>query len=337
MNTFTPDILAGTIIKSRVRLARNLQGYTFKIKDLNLAKEVVKRVHRALVQSDNFNLLFANKLSDLKLQALKERHLISQNLIDNKERGALLINADESVSIMIHEEDVLREQCLLKGLMLKEAYQKLDKIDDDISKEIDLAFDKKFGYLTACPTNLGTGLRASCMLFLPALTESGKIYSLLREVEDLGLTIRGVYGEGSEAEGYIYQVSNEVTLGVSETEILRKVEDTVMDICLAERDEMEKLYAKDDLKTLDRGMKSFGLLTNSVMLDYSEFLTHIANVKICAMLGLMAISSIDKIDDLIIATRGANLKDKKAQNLSEREIAILRAELVAKTLKKIKE
>ncbi len=337
MSTFTPDILVGTIIKTRVRLARNLDGYPFKIDNQAKAKEIIKKIYRALVQIDNFDLYFTSKLSNIKLQAMKESHLISQTLIDNKECGAVAITKDESVSIMINEEDVLREQCLYKGLMLKEAYQRLDRIDDELSKELDFAFDKKFGYLTACPTNLGTGLRASVMLFLPALTESGKIMELCQEVEDLGLTIRGVYGEGSNNEGCMYQVSNEVTLGVSEGEILRKVEDTVMDICLAERDEMELLYAKNDLKTLDKALKSYGVLTNAVMLSYGEFLTHVANVKLGAMLGLVNISDIDKIDDLIVLMRDANLIEYRGKNLSNLEQQMLRAELVAKTLKKIKE
>lgn len=337
MSVFTPEILAGTIIKTRVRLARNISGYPFKIQDTHLAINLVKKVHRSVIQTQNFELIFASKLSNLKLQAMKERHLISQNLIDNKERGAVLINEDETLSIMINEEDVLREQCLLKGLMLKEAYQTLDKIDDAISKELDFAFDKKFGYLTACPTNVGTGLRASVMLFLPALTESGKINDLADEVAELGLTIRGVYGEGSKAEGSIYQVSNEVTFGVNESEILRKVEDTVMDICLAERDEMETIYGKNDLETMDKAMKSYGVLTNAVMLNYGEFLTHIANVKLGAMLGMINISDVDKIDDLIILVRNANLSAHKGKNLSDREGQILRAEIVSKTLKKIRE
>ena len=285
MSVFNTELYVGNIITSRVRLARNLSGYPFKINNVAEAKEIVKKVNRALVKSDTFNLYFTSNLSDIKLEAMKERHLISQNLIDNRACGAALINQDESISIMVNEEDVIREQCFMKGFSLTEAYKRLEKIDDDLEKNLPIAFDVNFGYLTACPTNIGTGLRASVSLFLPALTEGGKIGALVEECRKLGLTVRGAYGEGSEAEGYIYQISNEVTLGVSEFEIIREVEKAVEDICRAERDEMERIFAKNELKTMDKARKSFGVLTNAVFLSYSELLMHISNVKIGAMRG----------------------------------------------------
>jgi protein arginine kinase len=238
---------------------------------------------------------------------------------------------------MVNEEDVLREQCLLKGLMLKEAYQTLDKIDDAISKELDFAFDKKFGYLTACPTNVGTGLRASVMLFLPALTESGKIGALVKEVSKLGLTVRGHYGEGSDAEGYMYQISNEVTLGVSEEQILREVESTVQDICRAERDEMEKIFARNELKTMDRARKAYGILTNAVILGYGEFLSHVALVKLGAMMGYISIDNIEEIDDLIIKARPANICELYGKRLSATDRDLYRAEFVGRKLIKLKD
>ncbi len=337
MEAFSPDIYKGNIVMTRVRLARNLKGYPFKIKDISDAKDIVKKVNRALVRTDTFNLYFTANLSDLKLEAMKERHLISQNLIDNKERGAALINTDESISVMVNEEDIIREQCFMRGLSLTEAYKRLNRLDDDLAKNLDIAYDQKYGYLTACPTNLGTGLRASVMLFLPALTESGKIGALIEEVNKLGLTVRGHYGEGSDAEGYMYQVSNEVTLGVSEYDILNEVEQTVQEICKAERDEMERLFVKNQLKTMDRAKKSFGVLTNAVMLTYGEFMSHIAWVKLGAMLGLISISDTDSIDDLIIRTRPANICEQYGRRLSAIDRDLFRAEIVGKRLIKIKE
>lgn len=337
MSIVSTDISVGSIIMSRVRLARNLKGYPFKVRDVQTAKEIVKKVNRAVVKCDTFNLYYASNLSLTTLEAMKERHLISQNLIDNRECGAALINQDESVSIMINEEDVIREQCFMRGLRLSEAYKRLQDIDDELSKNLDVAYDERYGYLTACPTNLGTGLRASVMMFLPALTESGKIVALSEEVERLGLTIRGVYGEGSTAEGYIYQISNEVTLGVSEYDVLLEVERTAVDICRAERDEMEKLYIRKELLTMDKAKKSFGILTNAVLLDYKEFLSHIAWVKLGAMLGMINISEIDQIDDLIVSVRPANLCVQQSKRLSAVERDLFRAELVGKKLLKIKE
>jgi len=332
------DIYAGNIIMSRVRLARNLNGYPFKVRDVGVAREIVKKVNRALVKTDTFDLFFMSNLSEMKLEAMKERHLISQNLMDNRECGAALINQDESVSIMVNEEDVIREQCFVKGLGLNEAYKRLNVIDEELAKNLDLAFDDKFGFLTSCPTNLGTGLRASVMMFLPALTESGKISAMVKEAERLGLTVRGLYGEGSDAEGYIYQISNEVTLGVSEYEILTEVNNTVMEICRAERDQMELLYGgRNELKTMDRARKSFGVLTNAVLLSYGEFLSHVAQVKLGAMLGMINISDISQIDGLIISARPANICEQYGRRLSSMDRDMYRAEIVAQKLLKIKE
>ena len=338
MAIILPELLSGSVITSRVRLARNLKDYPFKVTNVAKAKDIVAKVNRALVKCDTFNLYYMSNLSSIQLEAMKEGHLISQALIDNKECGACLINKDKSLSVMVNEEDVIREQCFLKGLSLTEAYKKLTVIDDELSKNLNLAFDDRLGYLTACPTNLGTGLRASVMMFLPALTESGKINALIREVADLGLTVRGVYGEGSDAEGYMYQISNEVTLGVSEYEILQEVENTVTQICRAERDEMERIYVKRELKTMDTARKSYGILTNAVMLSYSEFLRHIADVKLGAMLGLISFKSdndIEKIDELIVKVRPASLCESFGKRLNRTDRDILRAEVVSAQLKKL--
>ena len=337
MNIVNYDLLEGSVVKTRIRLARNLNGYPFRINDIALAKDVVKKVNRALVKCDTFNLYFASNLSDLTLEEMKEKHLISNALIENKEFGAALINKEQNISVMVHEEDVIREQCFIKGLNLTEAYNRLQVIDEALFKNLDVAYDQRFGYLTACPTNVGTAMRASVMMFLPALTESGKISMLEDEVGKLGLTIRGVYGEGTRAEGYNYQISNEVTLGVSEREILSAVEDAVIRICQAEREEMQSLYGSKELKTMDKVRKSFGILTNAVLLSYEEFLSHVANVKLGAMLGMININNIDEIDDLIIAARPAVLCGQYGKKLSTIDRYLFRAEVVGKKLLKIRE
>lgn len=337
MSILDPELYTGNIIKSRVRLARNLSNYPFRIEDVKTAREIVTHVNRAIVKCDTFNLYFMSNLSATALEAMKERHLISTSLIENRERGAALINKDESVSVMVNEEDVIREQCFMRGLRLKEAYERLIKIDDEICKYLPVAYDKKLGYLTACPTNLGTGLRASVMLFLPALTKSGKINALAEEASRLGLTVRGVYGEGSGTDGAIYQISNEVTLGVSEEEILQAVEDRVVQICEVERKESERLFARNELKTMDMAKKSYGVLTNAVMLSYSEFLSHVANVKLGAMLGMISINDISAIDDLIISSRPANICEQFGKRLNANDRDLYRAELVGNKLSKLKE
>ncbi len=337
MESVSPELLRGNVITTRIRLARNLKDYPFYINDQQKAKEIVKKVNRALVKCDTFNLFYVSNLDKLFLETMKDKHLISQNLIDNPLGGAVLINTSEDLSIMINEEDVIREQCFMKGLCLSEAYRRLDKIDDELSKYLDIAYDDRFGYLTACPTNMGTGLRASVMMFLPALSMTGKIGELVEEVSRLGLTVRGAFGEGSQAEGYMYQISNEVTLGVSENEIIRSVEETVLQICNAERELAEKLFLKKDLKAMDKAKKSFGVLTNAVLLSYSEFLEHIANVKIGAMMGFLPIKEIEELDDLIVMVRPAVLSLKYGKKLSATDRDLFRAEVVGQKLLKIKE
>lgn len=336
MEVLNPDLYAGNIIMSRVRLARNLRDVPFSL-DAASGREVVKKVNRALVKTDTFNLYFVSNLDEITLEAMKERHLISTNLIENTECGAALVNSDESLSIMVNEEDVIREQCFMKGLRISEAYKRLNVIDDELSKNLDIAFDETFGYLTACPTNLGTGMRASVMMFLPALTESGKIKNLISEVAEMGLTVRGLYGEGSKAEGYMYQISNEVTLGISEYDIIKSVEETVLSICKVERELEEKLYVKRELVTMDRARKAFGILTNAVLLSYGEFLSRIAEIKLGAMLGMINISDVEAIDDLIVAVRPANLCKQYGRPLKDTDRDLFRAELVGKKLTKLKE
>lgn len=335
MELLNPDLYSGNIIMSRVRLARNLRDMPFTLDPVS-AREAVKKVNRALVKKDTFNLYFVSNLDDLTLEAMKERHLISQNLIENRESGAALVNADESLSIMINEEDVIREQCFMKGLRISEAYKRLDGIDDELAKNLDLAFDENLGYLTACTTNLGTGMRASVMMFLPALTESGKIKGLINEVSAVGLTVRGLYGEGSKAEGCMYQISNEITLGISEYDIIKSVEETVLSICKVERELEEKLYVKKELITMDRAKKAYGILTNAVLLSYSEFLSLIAEVKLGAMLGMIGLSDVEAIDDLIVSVRPANLCVQYGRPLSDTDRDLFRAELVGKKLSKLK-
>ncbi len=334
--TMIPDLLSGNIIKTRIRLARNLNGYPFKVEDQSVSHDIVKRVNRALLKCDTFDLFFMKNLSDLRLEAMKERYVISNALIENREFGSALINKDESVSVMVHEEDVIREQCFMKGLRLFEAYKKISYIDDEINKNLDVAYSERLGYLTACPTNLGTGLRASVLLFLPALTESGRIKKVNEEISLMGLTMRGLYGEGTKAEGCMYQLSNEVTLGLSEYEILKRVEETVIEICNAERRETERIYLKNELITMDRAKKSFGVLTNAVLLSYNEFLQRIAEVKLGTMLGMIDVTDISKIDDLIVSCRPYNVMEHYGKEMSATDRDLYRAELVGKKLLKLK-
>ena len=333
---YRPELADNNIVLSRVRLARNIKGRPFCVKDKRLASQIVKEVAVAAGRAGNFKLYYLSMMTPLMRESLKEKHLVSSALIENAALGAVLINADESVSVMIHEEDVLREQCFMRGLTLNEAYKRLDYLDDELAKNIDFAFDEKLGYLTACPTNVGTGLRASVMLFLPALTESGKMAEVAREVERLGLTVRGAYGEGSKAEGNLYQVSNEVTLGVSERQVIESVEEAVLRVCDCERETLKTHYAQNMLVTENKCRRALGILENSVLLSYGEFLEYISDVKLGVSLGFFDFENPQAIDDLTITARPANLCARYARQLSERERDYYRADFVKNSIAKIR-
>ena len=332
---YNPTLLDNNIITSRIRLARNVADMPFRITDNQKCREIIKAVSLALGKSDNFSLYYLSNMTYMQLEAFKERHLISQSLIDNKDRAAVFITSDEKFSIMVHEEDVLREQGVARGLRLHEIYKKLNSIDDLIAKKLNFAFDKRLGYLTACPTNVGTGLRASVMLFLPALTESGKIKSIVKKAERLGLAVRGVYGEGSKADGFMYQVSNEVTLGVSESELVSGVENAVLSLCEAECNEEVEFYGKIKNKTEDECFRALGILSTARILDYKEFLSLAAKVKLGISLKFFDFENPEAIDDLMVAVRPMNLCYRYGIDLTQAERDRLRAEFTRESIIKI--
>lgn len=341
MAELSAEIIGRTVISTRVRLARNLEGYPFPlhIKDEKQAKEIIRLVSSGLSrlpEFDEFRLYYMDAISEEQALALKENHLISPNLIKTKRYSAALINREDSLSIMINEEDHLREQCIVKGLSLQGAYQTMSLIDSKISEYIKFAFDEQLGFLTACPTNLGTGLRASVMLFLPALTLNGIMPKVIRSISRLGLTVRGIYGEGSDAEGYTYQISNEVTLGVSEQEILSQVEEVVHKVCALEDVERENLKSgASALDIKDECLRSYGVLTNCAKLSTGELIKLAAYVKLGACLGYINIPEVASVDELVVRMRPSNINAAAERVLTPLERDMYRAEYVGKYLKKI--
>ena len=328
----------GTVVSTRVRLARNLEGYPFPshLKGEKQAKEIIRLVSSALSRLDEFRLVYMDSISGEEAVCLMENHLISPNLINNKRYSAALINREENVSVMINEEDHLREQCIVKGLDLRLAYDTMSEIDNRIAGSMKFAFDEQLGFLTACPTNLGTGLRASVMLFLPALTINGFIPKVIRSISRLGLTVRGVYGEGSEADGYKYQISNEVTLGVSEEEILASVEEVVDKVCELEQTERRNLkQGKDALDIQDECLRAYGVVTNCAKISTREFVNLTAKVKLGACLGYINIPDVSAIDDVVLKLSPSNITAAAQKSLTAVERDVYRAQYSAKAFKKM--
>ncbi len=329
----------GTVVSTRIRLARNLEGYPFPshLKSEKQAKEIIRLVSSGLSRLDEFNLYYMDSISGERAVSLMENHLISPKLIKNKYLSAALINREESVSIMINEEDHLREQCIVNGLDLRLAYETMSEIDNRIAGSMKFAYDEQFGFLTACPTNLGTGLRASVMQFLPALTINGLMPKIIRNISHLGLTVRGVYGEGSDAEGYKYQISNEVTLGVTEEEILNQVEEVVKKISTYEVAERHTLMrGPNALEIQDECLRAYGILTNCAKLSTREFVKLCAKVKLGACLGYIDISNVSEIDDLVVSLSPSNIAATAAQQLTATERDVYRAQCCKKAFENMK-
>ncbi len=304
------NIYNGTVVTCRVRLARNLSGYNFAstLTDRAKAKEIINRTYSLISRFGQFDLYEMSKISPQVAERLKERYIISEALKKNTFSGAVAVEKSERLSVMINEEDHVREQCVLRGEDLVTAYNKLFPLDRWLNNNLRFCKNPSYGYITACPTNLGTGLRASAMMFLPTLARNDMINNLYSKATQRGLTVRGVFGEGSNGESCLYQVSNEVTLGKKEEDIIKEVQHYVEEVADIEQVNALSYYNQNKLKVEDDCYRSLAILTGCKLLSYKEFATLIANVKWGACLNLIKISDFMAIDDLIISVRPATLR-----------------------------
>lgn len=332
------DYTLGSVISSRIRLARNINGYAFpaRLQSNKQAKEIIRAVSAAVNELDEFRLYYMDGISEEDKQGLVENHLISPALLSRPTFSAALINADGNISIMINEEDHLREQCIVKGQDLQGAYDKMSEKDTLIGQAIPFAYDERLGYLTACPTNLGTGLRASVMMFLPAIALSGLMPRVIQSATRLGLTVRGAYGEGSEASGYTYQISNEVTLGVTEGEIISQVNAVVNKIAEMEAGERARLKKGPGAVALkDKCLRAAGVLTNCALMSSEEFGNLCAHLKLAACLGYIQLTDIGEIDGLIIKMKPSNINLMAERTLTSAERDEYRAQYASREIAKI--
>lgn len=297
------------IISTRVRLARNISTFPFVGKlSRNEAEQIIDLVWEALAPvAKDFTLYQIDKLTPVKQQTLIEKHLISPDLTNGKIPRAVIINKDESISIMVNEEDHIRIQCLTSGFSPDEAWNIANKIDDLLGETLDFAFHEKFGFLTSCPTNTGTGLRISAMVHLPAIAVSGRIPSLLSQAAKSGMTVRGLYGEGSDAQGNFYQISNQVTLGASEEELIERFNKIVYSICEVESSLRNQLQNDIPAKLTDRIMRSYGTLKHAYMISGKELLNLISDVRLGIYLGILKPIPFEKLTTLMVVTMPANI------------------------------
>jgi len=293
------------VISTRIRLARNFAAYPFPKKmDEAQAEDIVLLVREGLHQVDTFIEYDLESLTAEESLQLQERYVISPALTKSK-YGAVFFTPDKSVSIMVNEEDHLREQYILKGYNLMKAYERISGIDDYLAEQYDFAFDEKLGFITACPSNLGTGMRASVMMFLPGLVRNGELKKLFPEIKAAGMTVRGAFGEGTSSEGYIYQVSNERTLGLSEIDILREMQATADCLCDLELAARQKMLDEDGEELRDRCLRSYGVLTNCAILSQEEFFSKMTDVRLGVALGFLEARDWKGFDEFLNDMRPA--------------------------------
>jgi len=296
------------VLSSRVRLARNHAGLPFpgKMEDAG-AQESIRRTTQAM-ENRPLQLQRMEELSVLQRQVLVERHLISADLLRKPDQSAVLLRDDEAISIMLNEEDHLRIQALQKGLALSEAAELAFTEDDILADTIHYAFDNEWGYLTTCPTNVGTGLRVSAMLHLPALTWSGEMTKVMQAVAKLGLTLRGLYGEGSEAQGDIYQISNQVTLGRTESELIEAIQAVSGQMVEWERKVRLALHEGDRVAMEDRLMRGLGVMERARKITRKEFMQRWSCLRLGACMGMMELN-IGMLDRMLVQAQPASLQE----------------------------
>lgn len=324
------------VVSSRIRLARNLPDVPFPIRlSKETAQVVVSRIVSAVEKTDeltkyDFQFLDLSKLSRVKRLSLLERHLISPDLIQKSSGTALLSSTDESVSVMVNEEDHLRLQVMQAGFGLQEIYALADSIDDLLDAKLKFAFDDSLGYLTQCPTNLGTGMRASLMLHLPALKRTGAINNVIKNLIKLGLTMRGMYGEGTEPVGDMYQLSNQVTLGISEKAAVKNLEDISMQLVNQEKAARNEL--RSSLSVQDEIHRSFGLLSNCRLLGSNEFMSLVSNVRFGVAVNELKNLSFADLNSLMFKVQAASICLEYGEETNGKEQNRIRADIVRKAL-----
>lgn len=322
----------GAVLTSRIRLARNLSGHPFpgwaKRHERGEALSLLRPAVESLpVMKDAFSQEL-NQLDSVQKQVLVERHLISREHAARSDGSAAVIERQQRFSLMLNEEDHLRMQAIRPGLRLSEAYEALDELDSALENELQYAFDSKLGYLTTCPTNLGTGMRASAMLHLPGLVLSDQIGQVLQAVNKLGLAVRGLYGEGTESLGNLYQISNQSTLGESEGDIIRQLERVIAQVAEHEENAREKLLEDDPAMVSDKIGRAYGLLRHSHLMDSKEALNLLSLLRLGGSLGRFSDETTALCDQLLTDIQPAHLQLHAGRKLDPEERDAIRAKIV---------
>lgn len=316
-------------ISTRIRFARNLNGFKFNLKN----KEEIEKLENKIkdnLYSIGYNLKFLKlkDMDDITKMSLVEKNIISPEFVlDKNDMGAILINDEENICIMINEEDHLRIQVFSSGLDLENTLNLAIELDEKLGEILGFAISKKYGYLTSCPSNCGTGLRASVMLHMPALRKTGSIEKVLRAINNFGINIRGIYGENSKSTGDMFQISNKQTLGITEKETINKLRVIVEQVIKQER-EARKFLAKDTIELEDKVYRSYGILANCRKISSEEILELLSDVKLGTDLGILKEVTDLKVQKMYVYTKPANLQKYLGSQYEAIERDIKRAEVI---------
>jgi protein arginine kinase len=327
------------VMSSRVRLARNLKGIAFpgwaKKPDRLKALEIIRPAVVSMSQMSDCFAETMDNLTPLDKNILVERHLISREHAAKTGGSGLVLNREETLCVMINEEDHLRIQALRPGLQLKQAWQALDQFDSRLDQKLEYAFTSELGYLTACPTNLGTGIRVSAMLHLPGLVLAEQINQIIQAVNKLGLAVRGLYGEGTEALGNVFQVSNQMTLGEAEGDIVERLNKVLLQIIEHEENARATLIEKKPKTVYNHIGRAYGILANAHSISSKETMNLLSLMRLGADLGLFVDLDRSLVDELFILTQPAHLQKQFSEKLAAEERDLLRADMLRERLRHI--
>ncbi len=317
------------VLTSRVRLARNLKDTPFPGRASKQQREdhlqAIQPVVEALPPMKKGFASDLVSLEDLDRQLLVERHLISRELAKKKQGAAFVLSKDETCSIMINEEDHLRMQVILPGLQIKEAWKAVNKLDTLLEDKLPIAFSGRYGFLTACPTNTGTGIRVSAMLHLPGLVIAEHMQQTITAVNKLGLAVRGLYGEGTEALGNVFQISNQMTLGETENDIIERLNKVVVQIIENEENARPKSLESNPAKLSNNTGRAYGILTNAHVISSKEAKNLLSLLRLGLDLGYFPDMDPEVVDELFIVTEPGHIQFKEAKKMSPEERDIMRA------------
>lgn len=328
------------VISSRVRLARNLKAFAFpgwaKKAERIRAMEAIRPAVESLSQMSDAFSQSMDSLSQMDKQILMERHLISREHAAKSSGSGLVLNREETLCVMINEEDHLRMQALRPGLQIKQAWMAIDQVDSKLERKLDYAFSPKLGYLTACPTNLGTGIRVSAMLHLPGLVLSEQINQIIQAVNKLGLAVRGLHGEGTEALGNVFQVSNQRTLGESESEIVERLSKVLSQIIDHEENARATLLEKKPKMLYNHIGRAYGILANAHSISSKETMNLLSLMRLGVDLNMFPDLERWLVDELFIITQPAHLQKQFSEKLGADERDLLRADMLRDRLRNVR-